>query len=70
VQIPVLMDGIRYSTGAEVAVAGAIVEKPKEKLAGYVGDAPQVVVVGYIFDPAKFADIDAGDGSAFTFPGD
>lgn len=56
VQVPVLMDGVRFSTGDEACVAGLIVLDPKRQIAGYEGDAPQVLVAGYLFDPAKLAD--------------
>jgi hypothetical protein len=56
VLVPVLMDGVRFSTGREAAVAGLIVNEPQRNIAGYQGGAPQVLVAGYLFDPAKFAD--------------
>jgi hypothetical protein len=50
----VLMDKIGFSTGDEVAVAGAIVPRPQDHLVDYQGDASQVVVAGYAFTPEEF----------------
>jgi hypothetical protein len=50
----VLMEKIDFSTGDEVAVAGAILPRPQEQLSGYEGDAPQVIVAGYAFTPEAF----------------
>ena len=50
----VLMDKIDFSTGDEVAVAGAIVPRPQDHLVDYQGDASQVVVAGYAFTPEEF----------------
>jgi hypothetical protein len=66
--IPVLMDGPRFTTGSEVAVAGVIVAKPEQQIEGYQGSNEQVVVGGYLFDPAKFAESPAA-APAFSLPG-
>jgi hypothetical protein len=66
--IPVLMDGVRFTTGSEVAVAGVIVKEPGQSIDGYEGSAPQVVVGGYLFDPAKFAETPAA-APEFSLPG-
>ena len=50
----VLMDGASFATGDEVAVVGAILPRPQEQLAGYQGDATQLVVAGYAFAPEEF----------------
>ena len=57
--VPVLMDGVPFSTGATAAIAGVIVADPQRHVAGYTGKAPQVVVAGYSFDPAAYADAEA-----------
>jgi hypothetical protein len=59
-QIPVLMDGLRFTSGAQVAVAGVIVADPQRQIAGYQGESSRVVVAGYIFDPARFEDAAVG----------
>jgi hypothetical protein len=56
-KVPVLMDGISYVSGTEVAVAGVIVKEPAQRIAKYEGDAPQVVVAGYMFVPAKVTEV-------------
>jgi hypothetical protein len=68
VTIPVLMDGLRFTTGAEVAVAGVIVQEPQLRIKNYEGSAEQVVVGGYLFDPAKFAESPAA-APGFALPG-
>jgi hypothetical protein len=59
VEVRVLTDGLKFTTGAEAGVAGAIVDRPQERIAGYQGDAAQVVIAGFTFDPATVADIAA-----------
>jgi hypothetical protein len=61
VKVPVLMDRVLFSTGAEAAVAGAIVANPREQLRGYDGDAPQVLIAGTAFDPALYANESTGE---------
>jgi hypothetical protein len=61
VKVPVLMDRVLFSTGAEAAVAGAIITNPREQLRGYDGDAPQVLIAGTAFDPALYANESTGD---------
>jgi hypothetical protein len=56
ISIPVLMDRLEYRIGREVAVAGVIVAEPQRRIAGYQGDAPQVVIAGYKFDPSTVVD--------------
>jgi hypothetical protein len=67
--VPVLMDSVKFATGAEVAIAGVIVKDPQQHLAGYQGDAPQIVIAGYAFDPARYANADAAEAPAFELPG-
>lgn len=50
----VLMDKIDFKFGDEVAVVGAIVADPSQTIAGYTGDAKQVVVAGFAFAPEDF----------------
>ncbi|WP_428307837.1 hypothetical protein [Lacipirellula sp.] len=50
----VLMDKITFKFGEEVAVVGAIVANPSQAIAGYTGDAKQVVVAGFAFAPEDF----------------
>jgi hypothetical protein len=50
----VLMDRISFTTGDEVAVVGAILQKPLQRLTGYQGEAAEVVIAGYSFAPADF----------------
>ena len=50
----VLMDKISFKFGDEVAVVGAIVADPSQAIAGYTGDAKQVVVAGFAFAPEDF----------------
>ncbi|BBO30927.1 hypothetical protein [Lacipirellula parvula] len=50
----VLMDKIDFKFGDEVAVVGAIVADPSQAIAGYTGDAKQVVVAGFAFAPEDF----------------
>jgi hypothetical protein len=50
----VLMDKIEFKFGEEVAVVGAIVANPSQAIAGYTGDAKQVVVAGFAFAPEDF----------------
>jgi hypothetical protein len=59
---------LRFTTGAEVAVAGVIVQEPQLRIKDYEGTAEQVVVGGYLFDPAKFAESPTGAPS-FSLPG-
>jgi hypothetical protein len=59
VQVPVLMDGVPFTSGSEAAVAGVIIENPRQQIAGYQGDAPQAVIAGYSFDPAKVGPAEA-----------
>ena len=49
----VLVDHVRFGIGREVAVAGVIVIDPQQRLAGYDGDAPQLVVAGAAFSPTE-----------------
>ncbi|RIK85205.1 MAG: hypothetical protein DCC67_04315 [Planctomycetota bacterium] len=54
-QCLVLLDRIRFPIGAELAVAGVIIAQPQQRLAGYQGDAEQVVVAGFAFPPKDFS---------------
>jgi hypothetical protein len=67
--VHVLTDGIKFSTGAEAGVAGAIVDRPQERIAGYQGDAAQVVIAGFTFDPATVVD-DASPAGEFPLSGE
>jgi hypothetical protein len=49
IEIPVLMDRLRFSTGDEVAMVGVIVTSPKDRLTGYDQEIPQIVLAGYGF---------------------
>lgn len=50
----VLMDKIEFKFGDDVAIVGAIVADPSQTIAGYTGDAKQVVVAGFAFAPEDF----------------
>lgn len=50
----VLMEGPPFKSGSEIAVVGAIVADPRQAIAGYTGDAPQVIVSGFAFVPEVF----------------
>jgi hypothetical protein len=50
----VLMDGVPFASGAEVAVVGTVIADPRQAIAGYEGDAPQVIVAGFAFVPEEF----------------
>jgi hypothetical protein len=68
VQAPVLVDYLRFTTGDEAAVFGVIVTEPQQRIAGYAGDAPMVVIAGGYFDPAEFAQAPS-DESEFDIEG-
>lgn len=57
----VLTDGVRFSTGDEIAVVGVIVANPRQAIADYPGEAPQVVVAGFAFAPEDFALSESSD---------
>ena len=61
VQAAVLMEEIRFTIGAEAAVAGVIIAEPQKHIAGYDGDAAQVIVAGFNFAPEEFSVSDSGD---------
>jgi hypothetical protein len=50
-----LIDGMPFASGAEVAIVGTIVADPRHAIAGYDGEAPQVIVSGFAFTPEEFA---------------
>lgn len=50
----VLMDGIPFATGLEIAVVGTIIDEPQRTIDGYAGDAAQVIVSGFAFVPEDF----------------
>jgi hypothetical protein len=50
----VLVEGLPFASGAEVAVVGVVVAEPRQAIAGYEGDAPQVIVSGFEFVPEVF----------------
>ena len=54
---------------AAVVGAGAIVDRPQERIAGYQGDAAQVVIAGFTFDPATVVDV-ASPPAEFPLSGD
>jgi hypothetical protein len=54
----VLVENANLAAGDDIAVVGAILPRPQEQLAGYDGDAAQLVVAGYVFPP--------GDVAAYT----
>ena len=65
------MDRLQYKTGNEVAVAGVIVAEPHRRIASYQGEAPQVVIAGYAFDPSTVADSKgSAPGPDFELPGE
>jgi hypothetical protein len=66
---PVLLDYLRFTTGDEAGVAGVIVTEPQQRIAGYTGDAPQVVVAGDYFDPAAFSEQTSGESDEFDIEG-
>jgi hypothetical protein len=47
----VLLKKASFTAGDEIAVVGAILPRPQEQLAGYEGDATQVIVAGNAFAP-------------------
>jgi hypothetical protein len=68
----VLMDGVPFASGAEVAVVGTVIADPRQAIAGYEGDAPQVIIAGFAFVPEEFTApkiSDLGDGVADLFSG-
>ncbi len=64
---PVLLDRLWFATGDEAGIVGVIVTEPQQRMTGYAGDAPQVVVAGAYFDPAEFAEEGPGETSEFDF---
>ena len=50
----VLIDGLPFASGSEVAVVGTIVADPRQAIDGYTGEAPQVIVSGFAFVPEDF----------------
>ncbi len=65
VAVPVLMDKLKHSTGDEAGIAGVIVTNPQQRIAGYEGDAPLIVVAGDTFDPAAVKDEAPAAASGF-----
>jgi hypothetical protein len=56
----VLMERVQFSAGDEIAVVGAILQRPAEQLVHYEGTAAPVVVAGYAFAPEEFVAPQAG----------
>jgi hypothetical protein len=50
----VLLDGVPFASGSEIAVVGTIVADPRQAIDGYAGEAPQVIVAGFAFVPEDF----------------
>lgn len=50
----VLIDGLPFASGSEIAVVGTIVADPRQAIDGYTGEAPQVIVSGFAFAPEEF----------------
>jgi hypothetical protein len=50
----VLIDGVPFKSGSDVAVVGAIVADPRQAIDGYAGEAQQVIVSGFAFVPEDF----------------
>ncbi|MBA4105458.1 MAG: hypothetical protein C0485_06840 [Pirellula sp.] len=50
----VLLEGIPFASGSDVAVVGTIVADPRQAIDGYAGEAPQVIVAGFAFVPQDF----------------
>jgi hypothetical protein len=67
--VHVLTEGVKFSTGDAAGVIGAIIDRPSERIAGYEGDAAQVVVAGYTFDPATVDDAPS-PAPEFVLPGE
>ena len=68
----VLMEGIPFNSGADVAIVGTIVADPRQAIAGYEGDAPQLIVSGFAFAPEEFAapkmgGVGEASGDLFSF---
>lgn len=68
----VLMEGLPFPSGAEVAVVGTIVVDPRQAITGYQGDAPQVIVSGFAFAPEEFTapkmgGVSGASGDLFSF---
>jgi hypothetical protein len=67
----VLMDGVPFASGAEVAVVGTVIADPRQTITGYEGEAPQVIVSGFAFVPEEFtapkiSDLDEEVGDLFS----
>lgn len=50
----VLVEGVPFKSGADVAVVGTIVADPRQAIDGYAGEAQQVIVSGFAFVPEDF----------------
>jgi len=50
----VLMEGVPFQSGSDVAVVGTIVADPRQAIDGYAGEAQQVIVSGFAFIPEDF----------------
>lgn len=50
----VLLEGIPFASGSDIAVVGTIVADPRQAIDGYAGEAPQVIVAGFAFVPEDF----------------
>jgi hypothetical protein len=50
----VLMEGVPFKSGSDVAVVGTIVSDPRKAIDGYAGEAQQVIVSGFAFAPEDF----------------
>lgn len=68
----VLMEGLPFNSGADVAIVGTIVADPRQAIAGYEGDAPQLIVSGFAFMPEEFTapkmgGVSDSSGDLFSF---
>lgn len=68
VEVPVLLDRLKFNVGREVGVIGVIVADPQKHIKGYEGDEPQIVVAGDAFDPSTV--VVEESSSEFLLPGE
>lgn len=50
----VLIEGVPFKSGSNVAVVGTIVADPRQAIDGYAGEAQQVIISGFAFAPEDF----------------